>query len=42
MLPFVDEMRPIHNLESMTELVRALSHAPVKGHDPKAWLNRVA
>src|SRR5215469_16942216 len=26
MLPYVDEFRPIHNLESMTELCRALSH----------------
>ena len=25
MLPHVDELRPIHNLESMAELVRALS-----------------
>jgi uncharacterized protein with von Willebrand factor type A (vWA) domain len=38
MLPHVDELRPIHNLESMTELVRALSGAPAKGHDPKQML----
>jgi uncharacterized protein with von Willebrand factor type A (vWA) domain len=38
MLPHVDELRPIHNLESMTELVRALSGAPAKGHDPKEML----
>ncbi len=42
MLPHVDELRPIHNLESMTELVRALSGAPVKGFGPKALLRRVA
>ena len=35
MLPHVDELRPIHNLESMAELVRALSGAPAKGYDPK-------
>ena len=40
MLPHVDEFRPIHNLDSMAELVRALS---AKGAgDPKAWLDKVA
>ncbi len=42
MLPHVDELRPIHNLESMTALVRALSGAPAKGYDPKALLRQVA
>ena len=42
MLPHVDELRPIHNLDSMTELVRALSGAPAKGYDPKAMLKQVA
>jgi uncharacterized protein with von Willebrand factor type A (vWA) domain len=42
MLPHVDELRPIHNLESMTELVRALSGAPSKGYDPKLMLKQVA
>ena len=42
MLPHVDELRPIHNLDSMTELVRALSGAPAKGYDPKAMLRQVA
>ena len=42
MLPYVDELRPIHNLESMAELVRALSGAPAKGYDPKLMLRRVA
>src|SRR3974390_1827099 len=41
MLPHVDELRPIHNLESLTALGRALSGAPAKGHEPKALL-RVA
>jgi uncharacterized protein len=31
MLPHVDEFRPVHNLESIEELVAALS-APVRGH----------
>ena len=42
MLPHVDELRPIHNLDSMTDLVRALSGAPAKDYDPKAMLRHVA
>jgi uncharacterized protein len=42
MLPYVDELRPIHNLESMAELVRALSGASAKAYDPKQWLRQVA
>jgi uncharacterized protein with von Willebrand factor type A (vWA) domain len=42
MLPHVDELRSIHNLESMTDLVRALSGAPAKGYDPKTLLRHVA
>jgi len=42
MLPHVDELRPIHNLESMTGLVRALSGEPAKGYDPKLMLRHVA
>jgi hypothetical protein len=42
MLPHVDEMRPIHNLDSMAELVRALSDRDARAGDPKAWLKKVA
>jgi uncharacterized protein with von Willebrand factor type A (vWA) domain len=42
MLPHVDELRSIHNLESMTDLVRALSGATAKGFDPKQMLRSVA
>jgi uncharacterized protein with von Willebrand factor type A (vWA) domain len=42
MLPHVDELRPIHNLESMAELVRALSDRNSRAGDPKAWLQKVA
>ena len=42
MLPHVDELRPIHNLDSMTDLVRALSGAPAKAYDPKEMLRKVA
>jgi uncharacterized protein with von Willebrand factor type A (vWA) domain len=41
-LPHVDELRPIHNLESMKELVRALSGAPARGYNPKDLLRQVA
>jgi uncharacterized protein with von Willebrand factor type A (vWA) domain len=41
MLPYVDDMRPIHNLDSMAELVRALSTGGRAG-DPKEWLRQVA
>jgi uncharacterized protein with von Willebrand factor type A (vWA) domain len=42
MLPHVDELRPIHNLESMAELVRALSGAPARKYDAKLLLKEVA
>jgi uncharacterized protein with von Willebrand factor type A (vWA) domain len=42
MLPHVDEFRAIHNLDSMTELVAALSRAASRGADPKSWLKKVA
>jgi uncharacterized protein with von Willebrand factor type A (vWA) domain len=41
-LPHVDEFRPIHNLESMTDLVRSLSDRHVRAADPKTWLRQVA
>jgi hypothetical protein len=40
MVPHVDELRPIHNLESMAGLVAALSGT--EEGDPKAWLKKVA
>jgi uncharacterized protein with von Willebrand factor type A (vWA) domain len=42
MLPHVDEFRPIHNLDSMAELTRALSAQGSRAGDPKLWLRRVA
>ena len=42
LLPHVDEFRPIHNLDSMAELCRALSAHGGEAGDPKAWLRRVA
>src|SRR3954469_1734724 len=43
MLPYVDELRPIHNLETMGQLVAALSaQGGGMAADPKAWLEKVA
>src|SRR3982075_1144305 len=42
MLPHVDELRPIHNLDSMAELVRALSADGGRSGNPKAWLEKAA
>src|SRR5215475_2073296 len=42
MVPHVDELRPIHNLQSMADLVRALSADGARAGDPKAWLDKVA
>jgi uncharacterized protein with von Willebrand factor type A (vWA) domain len=42
MVPHVDELRPIHNLDSMAELVRGLSATGGRAGDPKAWLEKVA
>jgi uncharacterized protein with von Willebrand factor type A (vWA) domain len=42
MLPHVDEFRTVHNLESIADLVRALSGSGGRSGDPKAWLKKVA
>jgi len=42
MLPHVDELRPIHNLESIGALVRALSSDGKRSGDPRAWLQTAA
>src|SRR5438270_7554065 len=41
-LPHVDEFRPIHNLDSIAELCRALSASGGRAGDPKEWLKQVA
>ncbi|MFV0279708.1 MAG: vWA domain-containing protein [Rhodoblastus sp.] len=39
MLPHVDEFRPIHNLQSMADLISALAHEKsTAATDPRAWL----
>src|SRR6202453_1125173 len=42
MLPHVDEFRPIHNLDSISDLVMALKLGGSGAGDPKAWMQKVA
>ena len=42
MLPHVDELRPIHDLEAMGDLVRALSSHGGRTGNPKEWLEKAA
>jgi uncharacterized protein with von Willebrand factor type A (vWA) domain len=42
MLPQVDEFRPIHNLESMSQLVASLSQGGGRAGNPRAWMQKVA
>jgi uncharacterized protein with von Willebrand factor type A (vWA) domain len=42
MLRHVDEIRPIHNLESITALVDDLEHGGKNSGDPKVWLRKIA
>jgi uncharacterized protein with von Willebrand factor type A (vWA) domain len=42
MLPYVDEFRPIHNLESIAALVADLHGGGGRAGDPKAWMQKVA
>ena len=38
MMPFVDEFRPVHSLDSLADLVHALAGAASPAHDPRQWL----
>ena len=38
MMPYVDEFRPVHSLDSLRDLSLALAGAPAAEHDPKRWL----
>lgn len=40
MMPYVDEFRPVHSLDSLRDLSQALAGAPGPEHDPKKWLRR--
>src|ERR1700678_1024603 len=42
MLPHVDEFRPIHNLDSIADLVASLQAGGGRAGPPKAWMQKVA
>ncbi|HUE44688.1 MAG TPA: VWA domain-containing protein [Aestuariivirgaceae bacterium] len=37
-LPNVDEFRPVHNLDSLEDLARALSNTSKPSYDPRRWM----
>jgi uncharacterized protein len=40
-MPFVDEFRPVHSLDSLEDLARTLASRRSDAHDPKKWLSKV-
>jgi hypothetical protein len=38
-LPHVDEFRPVHNLDSLEDLARALSYGHEAEYDPRGWMD---
>jgi hypothetical protein len=38
MMPYVDEFRPVHSLDSLRDLAAALAGPPSAAHDPRRWL----
>jgi uncharacterized protein with von Willebrand factor type A (vWA) domain len=40
MLPYVDEFRPVHSLDSLEDLARTLAKPSRGEHDPKEWMRK--
>ena len=38
MMPYVDEFRPVHSLDSLADLAQSLMSTHKAKHDPKSWL----
>ena len=38
MMPHVDEFRPVHSLDSLSDLAATLAGAHAPAHDPRKWL----
>jgi uncharacterized protein len=38
MLPYVDEFRPVHNLNALSDLCAAIGRARSRETDPRLWL----
>ena len=41
MMPFVDEFRPVHSLDSLSDLAATLASPRRDAHDPKKWMEKV-
>jgi uncharacterized protein len=41
MMPYVDEFRPVHSLNSLEDLAATLATSRGRAHDPKKWLEKV-
>ena len=39
-MPFVDEFRPVHSLDSLADLARTLAEPRSDAHDPRKWMRR--
>jgi uncharacterized protein with von Willebrand factor type A (vWA) domain len=39
MMPYVDEFRPVHSLNSLSDLAQALGSRTRAAHDPRRWMN---
>jgi uncharacterized protein with von Willebrand factor type A (vWA) domain len=39
MMPYVDEFRPVHSLNSLSDLAQALGSQTRTAHDPRRWMN---
>jgi uncharacterized protein len=42
MMPFVDEFRPVHSLDSLADLAATLARPRGSGHDPAQWMEKVS
>ena len=42
MMPYVDEFRPVHSLDSLRDLAAALARPPGTEHDPRRWMKSSA
>ncbi len=41
MMPYVDEFRPVHSLNSLADLAQTLAAQSKPAHDPRQWMGRV-
>lgn len=41
-MPYVDEFRPVHSLDSLADLARTLAMKARPEHDPRQWLKRAS